>query len=336
MAKLPVLAAMIAFGMLFTDIWFPSYSFANEGVCFYFDRVTRETGEESGSEIEDDRTSDGTGGMVHWRLGDTLMREIDGKSYRFRCIDQNYSDSSENHRSAALFLCDSVIPANTGSRYEFEILGDGSHGYVFHPGPIVRFGDSNEYRYSQVRSWLCQAAQEDIFADALQIHTGISRAYTGSTKEQMFEQLDEDSLRPVPIGSQVMTDQMFLLSVDEAVKYRQWLWRFEGSEDENPQTQIEAYCKGYWLRSPAGSGADYDTGQVYVVDLVHGNLHPAPVMTDAETGELGAGSGGLGAGAGEPDVELWQTSIYGVRPAFALLQDQLGTESQGKEAENQK
>ena len=56
----------------------------------------------------------------HWNIGDTVTRKIDGKSYRFRCIDQNYADHMGGHKSGALFLCDEVIPANTGSRYEFE------------------------------------------------------------------------------------------------------------------------------------------------------------------------------------------------------------------------
>ena len=61
--------------------------------------------------------------LRHWNIGDTVTRKIDGKSYRFRCIDQNYADHMGGHKSGALFLCDEVIPANTGSRYEFETPG---------------------------------------------------------------------------------------------------------------------------------------------------------------------------------------------------------------------
>lgn len=61
--------------------------------------------------------------LRHWNIGDTVTRNIGGKSYRFRCIDQNYADHMDHHKSGALFLCDEVIPANIGSRYEFETPG---------------------------------------------------------------------------------------------------------------------------------------------------------------------------------------------------------------------
>ena len=102
--------------------------------------------------------------LRHWNIGDTVTRKIDGKSYRFRCIDQNYADHMGGHKSGALFLCDEVIPANTGSRYEFETPGDRDHGYVYKPGPIVCFGNSADYKYSAVRGWLSRFAEE--FADA--------------------------------------------------------------------------------------------------------------------------------------------------------------------------
>ena len=44
------------------------------------------------------------------------MRQIGQKLYRFRCVDEDYSDNLDGHRSAALFLCDSVIRADTCSR----------------------------------------------------------------------------------------------------------------------------------------------------------------------------------------------------------------------------
>lgn len=53
----------------------------------------------------------------HWNIGDTVTRNIGGTAYRFRCIDQNYADHMDYHRKGALFLCDEVIPANTGSHY---------------------------------------------------------------------------------------------------------------------------------------------------------------------------------------------------------------------------
>ena len=60
----------------------------------------------------------------HWNIGDTVTRNIGGTAYRFRCIDQNYADHMDYHRKGALFLCDEVIPANTGSHYQFETPED--------------------------------------------------------------------------------------------------------------------------------------------------------------------------------------------------------------------
>ena len=94
---------------------------------------------------------------LHWNLGDVLMGELDGESFFFRCIDQNYSDEEGNHRQGALFLCDTVIPADFGSSYTYEALEDGSFGYVFEPGPIVNFGKTNDYKYSRIRDWLKQS-----------------------------------------------------------------------------------------------------------------------------------------------------------------------------------
>lgn len=213
--------------------------------------------------------------LRHWNIGDTVTRNIGGKSYRFRCIDQNYADHMDDHRQGALFLCDEVIPANTGSRYEFETPGDGSHGYVYYPGPIVRFGNSAEYKYSSVRAWLSRSAGN--FADAVWINTGVERGYEGQTPAGFWEHFPEEGLRAHYLGSQKLEDKLFLLSVDEAYRYRDWLWKFGPVTKRNPETQISEFCKGYWLRTPckAASGT-----QVYIVDLVQGNIRPEAVRSD--------------------------------------------------------
>lgn len=331
-AELTVLAAVLLSGILYPGMQIVTYAKSQEGMCFYFDRLSGLPGKETDSlekeEPEDklpedklpednlpedslpedkfpeDRTPGE--GMTHWKIGDTVVGNVHGEIYRFRCIDQNYADQEENHRQAALFLCDTVIPADIESKYMFEELPDGSHGYVFYPGPLVDFGDSNEYKYSRVRSWLQEAVQEgEIFSGALPVHTGVSQAYSGSTLENLYSQMDAEGLYPAAIGSQQMVDRLFVLSVEEALKYREWLWRFEG-EEENPQTQVETYCKGYWLRTPAGNRTNFDTDQVYVVDLVLGNLHPAAIRPQPD-GDM-------------QEEEISRTGIYGVRPAFVLPQ----------------
>lgn len=245
----------------------------------------------------------GTPDRVHWKTGEVQAREIGGKVYLFRCIDQNYGDESGTHRQAALFLCDSVIPANTDSRYSYQKLPDGTYGYVFEPGPIVNFGSSNDYKYSKIRSFLKASEEPGNYMEP--IHIGISYAYRGSTGKQKYSQLDASALTAAYIGSQKMTDQIFILSVDEALQYKDWLWRFEGSQHENPESQYGAFSRSYWLRNPMGTEEDADTGYVYVVDLVEGNLHPAAICPKADG----------------QDEEINVTGNIGIRPVFAMPQD---------------
>lgn len=241
--------------------------------------------------------------QVHWNIGDVQAREIDGETYLFRCIDQNYTDEMETHRQSALFLCDSVIPADFGSDYCRKETADGSYDYQFRPGPIVNFGSGSDYKYSAVRSWLGDF--EGDFFNTEPVNIGISRAYKGSTGERMYSQFQESDLTGSYIGSQKLNGKLFILSVDEAIRYRDFLWKFDGSEQENPETQTGNFCKGYWLRTPEGDRKNHDTGRVYIVDLVNGNLRPCPVSPEG----------------GTADEELNVTGTTGVRPVFTMPQD---------------
>ena len=242
---------------------------------------------------------------VHWKLGEIVAKEIDGNTYMFQCIDQNYSDRTENHKQAALFLCTSVIGADTGSEYVYEEQLDGTMNYTFYPGPIVNFGNSNDYKYSKIQKWLNNFGSE--FYNCETINIGVDYAYMGATGEQRFSELDEDQLQSYYIGNQKLTAKLFSLSVDEALKYKEYLWKFNGSDTENPESQYGSYSKAYWLRNPMGMTSEYnETKQVYVVDLVNGNIHPNTVKPEGMVAE---------------DEELKVTSTVGVRPAFVMPQD---------------
>ena len=226
---------------------------------------------------------------------------LDGVDYRFRCIDQNYGDGGASGRSLALFLCEEVIPADTGSRYVYGQREDG-YGAVFEPGPIVCFGESSEYRDSAVRAWL--TGQED--QDGLcPVNAGVTRSYLGQTAEGDYSRFDPSCLHSYGMGSQILMDRYFLLSLEEAVKYREYLWQIDGLEEKEAGDAASSFCKGYWLRTPAGDGKSADTGMVYVVDLVNGNIHPQEVKPGGTRGE----------------EELDVTSPIGVRPAFVLPQE---------------
>lgn len=235
----------------------------------------------------------------HWSVGDVLTRTIDGEEYEFTCIDDNYSDDLGNHTQSALFLCNTVIPAGYGGEYRTEIDGDGHYTNVWYAGPIATFGTTNDYKHSNIRSFL---DSETVFgADDLVI--GIRNSYTGSTTAGRYSQTKANELSTYSIGYQQMTARLFILSVDEALRYKNYLWKFGGSESDNPETVTESTCQSYWLRNPAGTGNDYyETGLAYVVDLAQGNIHPQNIQPEG--------------GTGDPYLDS-QTSV-GTRPAFIL------------------
>lgn len=240
---------------------------------------------------------------IHWELGDLQQAEIDGQNMLFRCIDQNYSDHMENHGQTALFLCETVIPADYGSRYELREQEDGSHEYEFCPGPLVNFGQSSDYKHSNIQTWLEQAGDKIYLAKQVQI--GTDMAFTGETPKGEYSSFDAVNLSSHPIGAQSLYGKLFLLSVEEAVKYKEFLWTFEGSQEENPETQLSSFSKGYWLRTPMGTGDGADMGYVYGVDLEQGQIRPERIRPTEGTG----------------NAELDATSPFGVRPAFAMPQD---------------
>lgn len=202
--------------------------------------------------------------VCRWKEGDVQARQMGGKTYLFRCVDEDYSDNQSTHRKAALFLCDTVIRGDIDSSSQ-ELKK-------------ISFGTDNNYKNSIVRQWLNQNVEDSQF-NLEPIYIGVNRAYTGSTKAQSFDQMDKERLVGRDIGFQFMRDRLFCLSLEEAVKYRAVLWRFNGSEENNPDTQISPYSAGYYLRTPFY--AEDETGSfrysddVYVVDLEQGNIHSA-------------------------------------------------------------
>lgn len=211
---------------------------------------------------------------VHYRIGDVQARTIGNKIYLFRCIDEDYEDAMGNSQRTALFLCDSVIRSDL----------DGA-------AKKLSFGFNNNYKHSNIREWLLSHASDDFVHET---YIGITRSYIGATWKGYYEQLDDSSLKAGKEVFQLIQDKVFILSVDEALKYRNVLWKFYGSETNNPESQVSAYSKGYYLRTPQDDGLEdflYGDG-IYGVSLVDGNIQPVSVK--------------------ETD--------FGIRPAMAVLQ----------------
>lgn len=201
----------------------------------------------------------------HYDIGDVQAREIGGHVYLFSCIDDDYEDGLDNSLQSALFLCQSIIRSDA-------ISGTGQV-------KKLSFGNNNNYKYSDVRRWLNSHAEDALFGTA-GTYTGISAAYKGSTQKGDFDQFDASALTGYDKPFQLMEDRIFLLSVEEAVKYRDFLWKFGGSEENNPQTQYSAYSRGYYLRTPQYEGEDefqYGKG-IYAVDL-SGRICAVPVSS---------------------------------------------------------
>lgn len=212
-----------------------------------------------------------------YREGDIQIRNIGGRQYRFRCIDEDYSDDRENLGYGALFLCETVIRS--------DIVSDQQSVRKW------KFGMDNNYKTSDIRTWL-QKNTDASMREVSFVYTGVNTAYQGRTRAGAYEQFTFDDLEGYEKPFQMMEDQMFIFSLEEAVKYRDVLWKFDGSSQNNPQSQYSPYSKGYYLRTPQFEGEDnfqYGKG-IYVVDLANGSLHP---------------------------VEVSDTSI-GIRPAYVI------------------
>jgi len=197
---------------------------------------------------------------IHYSVGDIQARTIGNRTYLFRCIDEDYEDAMGNSQNAALFLCDSIIRS--------DIMGTSKK---------LNFGDNNNYKYSKIREWLQNNASDSLFLHDTYI--GITRSYIGSTGKNTYEQLNESSLMGFERLYQSMENKIFILSVEEALKYRDYLWTFDGSETNNPDSQISAYSKGYYLRTPQDGGLiDFWYGDgIYTVSLTDGNIKPVNV-----------------------------------------------------------
>lgn len=204
---------------------------------------------------------------MHYRIGDVQARTIGNKVYLFRCIDEDYEDAMGNIQRTALFLCDSVIRSDILEKTRQAIDGLSNK---------LSFGSNNNYKYSEIREWLLNHVEADFVYET---YIGITRSYIGATWKGSYEQFNDNSLMAMKEMFQLLQDKVFILSLDEALKYRDVLWRFNGSEINNPLTQASAYSKGYYLRTPQDGGLNdflYGDG-IYVVSLVDGNIQPVSV-----------------------------------------------------------
>lgn len=167
--------------------------------------------------------------------GDTQERELAGQSYVFRCVDPDYIDVSGNP-VGALFLCDEVIGADV-CKYEESGI--------------------NSWAESSLRSWL--ADNLDNRTDLAPADTTIGTSYSG--KSSAYGQaLSISRFTKKAMEKKPSVDEIFCLSLEEAVRYQDYLWKLGGS-GENNFIHAGTYTAGYWLRTPY----TYDVGKAYAV-----------------------------------------------------------------------
>ena len=192
-----------------------------------------------------------------WKVGDLQIRKIAGKNILFKCIDESYKDKTGNSKKQALFLAQSVLPAN--------IVDDDNTEYP----ETMFYGENNNYKTSTIRKWLNENTEDGRFS-LRDVNVGVDTSFTGKTDEYKYDNFNITDLNKSTFSNtQNIQDKMFILSVEEAYKYRKELWKFNNSEKQNPNTQIKQYLKGYWLRTGVTDSED----DIYYVDLEKGNLN---------------------------------------------------------------
>ena len=199
-----------------------------------------------------------------WAVGDVQTRRLGKDTYQFRCVDDDYSSVGTDHQKYALFLCETVIRSDMDSTDSQK--------------KIITFGKNNNYKDSEIRKWLWDRCTGEaglqMGAGALMpVNVGVCTAFLGQTSPGTEGEAAETELVKYTLLPQMMSDRMFLLSVEEALKYREELW--DTVSEESP------YSRGYWLRTPVyqegeNGGFIYGT-EAYAVDLRDGTIGPAEV-----------------------------------------------------------
>lgn len=162
-----------------------------------------------------------------WYEGDTQERSIYGKSYTFRCIDPNYCDAGGN-RAGALFLCDSIIGGD-------ESIFDDTH---------------NNWGASDLRKWLNEGLEDT--GNIADVVTTVGYTYAGKSDDYNVSERKFTKRRQTSVE---VEDKIFCLSLEEALRYANRLWKLDGSEQDN-FSLAGSHTMGYWLRTPAARDGD--------------------------------------------------------------------------------
>lgn len=215
---------------------------------------------------QDEAPPGGENEMVEgfWQEGDIQIRKIGKEWYRFRCIDDDYRNPYSEHQTYALFLCETVIRSDIDST-------DSQRN-------SLTFGRTNNYKTSNIRAWL-QESTRDWGEEVAPVGTGVNSAFIGKTEEGFCGEDADTELSKIELPIQSVTDRLFLLSVEEALKYQEAVWEAEGAGSP--------YSRSFWLRTPAfdsDENGDFCHGEwEYAINLEKGSIMPSHIE-DPEIG----------------------------------------------------
>lgn len=199
-----------------------------------------------------------------WAVGDIQTRRLGKDTYQFRCVDDDYSSAGTDHQKCALFLCETVIRSDMDSTDSQK--------------KIITFGKNNNYKDSEIRKWLrdrCTGeAGLQMGAGALMpVNVGVCTAFLGQTSPGTEGEAAETELVKYTLLPQMMSDRMFLLSVEEALKYREELW---DTCQRKVRTAGDTGSGLLFIRREKTEASSMGT-EAYAVDLRDGTIGPAEV-----------------------------------------------------------
>ena len=153
-----------------------------------------------------------------WALDDLQARKIGSRVWLFRCVDENYEDSSATPKHLALFLCDTVIPSNFEMGFGIGKTDD-TEGQQ-----ETRFfsATDNNYKYSTITEWLRENTRDT--GDLVRVNIGVKNEYSGETKKGLWDRFTASALTAHERSvAQYHYANIFIPSVEEAISMSKYL-----------------------------------------------------------------------------------------------------------------
>lgn len=225
-------------------------------------------------------------------VGQTETRKVANVTSKFVCIDTAYVDSS--NKVGALFLSTSILSGAISDNLQFS--SDATKTATWADSLIREKLNNTSYTNT---------------SGMMNVDTSIKGAYSGSTSDKSFKNLTtlNSSYQVAPSllnlsnvinYAKKSEDYVFCLSLEEALKYKEYLWDIDinGVDDyDSSYTRgNDTKYSGYWLRTPVwkSNGTDKQDDSNYGYKMY----------------------GVYCAGSVSP---LWQTAgNIGTRPAYVL------------------